>query len=56
VERVILEAGLPPLGGAALTKEQTQALVQKGYRLLWHQFDVLILKQFVRQTAQWRSI
>jgi hypothetical protein len=54
-ERVILEAGLP-LGGAALTKEQTQALVQKGYRLLWHQFDVLILKQFVRQTAQWRSV
>jgi hypothetical protein len=27
-ERVILEAGIP-LGGAALTKEQTQALVQR---------------------------
>jgi 4-hydroxy-2-oxoheptanedioate aldolase len=54
-ERVILEARVP-LGGAALTKEQTQALVQKGYRLLWHQFDVLMLKQFVRQTAEWRSI
>jgi 4-hydroxy-2-oxoheptanedioate aldolase len=53
-ERVILEAGIP-LGGAALTKEQTQALRGKGYRLLWHNFDVLILKQFVQQTAQWRS-
>lgn len=54
-ERVILEAGIP-LGGVALTKEQTRALVKKGYRLLGHQFDVLILKQFVRQTAEWRSI
>ena len=54
-ERVILEAGVP-LGGAAMTKEQTRALVEKGYRLLGHQFDVLILKQFVRQTAEWRSI
>ena len=54
-ERVILEAGVP-LGGAALTKEQTRALVEKGYRLLGHQFDLLILKQFVRLTAEWRSI
>jgi 4-hydroxy-2-oxoheptanedioate aldolase len=53
-ERVILEAGIP-LGGAALTKEQTQALVEKGYRLLWHQFDVLILEQFVTQAIGWRS-
>ena len=53
-ERVILEAGIP-LGGAALTKEQTQALLKKGYRLLWHHFDVLILKEFVQQTAEWRS-
>ena len=55
VEQVVLEAGIP-LGGAALTEEQTQALVQKRYRLLWHHFDVLILKQFVRQTAAWRSV
>jgi 4-hydroxy-2-oxoheptanedioate aldolase len=54
-ERVILESGIA-LGGAALTEEQTRALVKKGYRLLWHQFDVLILKQFVRQTAEWRSV
>jgi 2-keto-3-deoxy-L-rhamnonate aldolase RhmA len=53
-ERVILEAGIP-LGGAAMTKEQTQALTKKGYRLLWHNFDVLMLQQFVRQTAEWRA-
>lgn len=53
-ERVIQEAGIP-LGGAALTKQQTQELVKKGYRLLLHHFDVLILKQFVQQTAEWRS-
>jgi 4-hydroxy-2-oxoheptanedioate aldolase len=44
-----------PLGGGALTPEQTRALMGRGYRLLWHQFDVLILKQFVRQTAAWRA-
>ena len=44
-----------PLGGGALTPEQTRALMSRGYRLLWHQFDVLILKQFVRQTAAWRA-
>jgi len=54
-ERVILEWGIA-LGGAALTEEQTRVLIKKGYRLLWHQFDVLILKQFVRQTAEWRSV
>jgi 4-hydroxy-2-oxoheptanedioate aldolase len=54
-ERIILEAGIP-LGGAALTQEQTQLLMKKGYRLLWHHFDVLILKHFVRQTAAWRSL
>ena len=53
-ERVIGESGIP-LGGAALTMEQTQALLEKGYRLLWHAFDVLVLKQFVQQTAGWRS-
>jgi 4-hydroxy-2-oxoheptanedioate aldolase len=53
-ERVIGESGIA-LGGAALTQEQTQALLKKGYRLLWHAFDVLMLKQFVRQAAEWRS-
>lgn len=54
-KRVILESGIA-LGGAAPTEEQTRALVKKGYRLFWYQFDVLILKQFVRQTAEWRSV
>jgi len=38
-----------------LTEERTQALLPKGYRLLVHQFDVLILKQFVWQAAAWRD-
>lgn len=54
VERVIMDCGIP-LGGAALTQQQTHALVEKGYRLLWHNFDVLMLKQSVRQAAEWRS-
>lgn len=54
IERVALAAGIP-LGGAALDPEQTRRLVERGYRLLWHGFDVLALQQFVRQTAQWRS-
>jgi len=53
-ERVIDEAGIP-LGGVAQTREQTRALMEKGYRILWHGFDVLVLKQFVRQAAQWRA-
>lgn len=54
-ERVILEAGIP-LGGLAMTREKTQELLGTGYRLLWHNFDLLIIKQFVRQTAEWRSV
>jgi 4-hydroxy-2-oxoheptanedioate aldolase len=53
-EKLIRDAKIP-LGGGALTPEQTRALMSRGYRLLWHQFDVLILKQFVRQTAAWRA-
>lgn len=51
-ERAILAAGIP-LGGAALTKEQTQSIVNRGYRVLVHNFDVLILKQYVQQTFEW---
>ncbi len=53
-EGVIGEAGIP-LGGTAMTREQTRALAEKGYRLLWHGFDVLVLKEAVRQAAEWRS-
>lgn len=54
LERVILAAGIP-LGGAALTREQTQALLGRGYRLPVHGFDVLMLAGLVRQTAEWRD-
>src|SRR5215475_2144141 len=47
-ERAILAAGIA-LGGAALTQEQTQVLLKRGYRVLAHHFDVLMLKQFVQQ-------
>ncbi|MEP7023961.1 MAG: aldolase/citrate lyase family protein [Actinomycetota bacterium] len=53
-ERVILEAGIP-LAGAAMTQEQTRDLIGRGYRVLWHGFDVLMLAQDVRQTAAWRA-
>ncbi len=52
-ERVILEAGIP-LGAAALTREQTQAIVGRGYRLPVHGFDVLMLGDLVRQATEWR--
>lgn len=51
---VILRAGIP-LGGAALTEGQTEGLAARGCRLLWHNFDVLMLKQYVKETFQWRS-
>lgn len=53
LERVIFEAGIP-LGAAALTREQTRALLERGYRLPVHGFDVLMLGGLVRQTAEWR--
>jgi 4-hydroxy-2-oxoheptanedioate aldolase len=54
-ERVILEANIP-LGGAALSSDQTKVLLKRGYRILAHGFDVLMLKQYVRQTADWRRV
>lgn len=54
-ERVILSSGIP-LGGVGQSHEQTGILVEKGYRVIWHAFDVLVLTQFVRQTGQWRTL
>jgi 4-hydroxy-2-oxoheptanedioate aldolase len=54
LERVILEAGIP-LGAAGLTREQTQALLDRGHRVLVNGFDVLMLGGAVRQTAEWRQ-
>lgn len=53
LERVILGAGIP-LGASALTREQTRTLLDRGYRLPVHGFDVLMLSGLVRQTAEWR--
>ena len=53
LERVILDAGIP-LGAAALTREQTRAILERGYRLPAHGFDVLMLGGLVRQAAEWR--
>src|SRR5215213_6766070 len=54
LERAILGAGIP-LGAAALTREQTRELLGRGHRLLVHGFDVLMLGNLVRQTAEWRQ-
>lgn len=54
LERVILASGVP-LGALALTREQTRSLLGRGYRLLVHGVDVLMLGGLVRQTAEWRD-
>ncbi len=51
-ERVIMEHRIP-LGGVAMNKEQTQSLIQRGYRVLAHHFDVLMLRQMARQMMEW---
>ncbi len=53
LERAILGAGIP-LGGVAFTREQTQALIARGYRVAVHGFDVLMLGGLVREAASWR--
>jgi 4-hydroxy-2-oxoheptanedioate aldolase len=53
LEGVILEAGIP-LAALAQTREQTQALLGRGYRLPVHGVDVLMLGGFVRQATEWR--
>jgi 4-hydroxy-2-oxoheptanedioate aldolase len=52
-ERVILEHGIP-LGAAALTREQTRAILSRGYRLPVQSFDVLMLAGLVSEAAGWR--
>jgi 4-hydroxy-2-oxoheptanedioate aldolase len=53
LERAILGAGIP-LGGVAPTREQTRAILGRGYRLPVHGFDVLMLGGLVREAAGWR--
>ena len=42
-----------PLGGVALTAEQSASLIAKGYRVLLHGFDVLMLKSQVASFVTW---
>lgn len=53
IEKAVLEAGIP-LGGVGFTKDATQVLIEKGYRLLGG-FDVLWLKGAVAQSKSWLS-
>ena len=43
-----------PLGGVAFTREQSAALAAKGYRVLLHGFDVLMLKERTAAFKNWR--
>lgn len=52
VERAALQQGIP-LGAIALTREQTAPLIAKGYRVLLHGFDVLMLKGQVAAFQSW---
>jgi 4-hydroxy-2-oxoheptanedioate aldolase len=52
LERAILKARIP-LGGAALTRDQTHALLARGYTVPSHGFDTLMLADFVRQARAW---
>ncbi|MBC5768567.1 HpcH/HpaI aldolase family protein [Ramlibacter albus] len=52
LEKTVLAAGIP-LGGAAMTREQSLAMRARGYTLMAHHFDVLVLGQFVRESRSW---
>lgn len=52
IEQAALRAGMP-LGGVALTPEQTAALVARGHRVLIQAFDVLLLAERVRAFKTW---
>ena len=42
-----------PLGGVAMTADRSAALIAKGYRVLVHGFDVLMLKSQVASFMTW---
>ena len=52
IERAATTAGVP-LGGFAPTPEATGALLGRGYRFLFHGFDVAMLADQVRGFADW---
>ena len=52
LERAVASSQLPA-GSAASTPEQTASLIAKGYRVLFHGFDVLMLKERVETFKTW---
>lgn len=52
IEHAVFASGVP-IGGAALTAEQSASLIAKGYRVLIHGFDVLMLKQQITAFKTW---
>lgn len=52
IERAAAASGVP-LGGIALTADQSASLIAKGYRVLIHGFDVLLLKEQVTGFRTW---
>ena len=48
-----MESSQVPRGGVAFTPESSRALIAKGYRLLFHGFDVLMLEERVRTFQTW---
>ena len=52
IERAATAKGVP-LGGVALTAEQSASLIAKGYRVLLHGFDVLMLRSQVASFMTW---
>jgi 4-hydroxy-2-oxoheptanedioate aldolase len=55
VEQAILKAGIA-LGASAFTREQTHGNIGRGHRILVYGFDVLMLKQHVRQAVEWSRV
>jgi 4-hydroxy-2-oxoheptanedioate aldolase len=54
IERVAAAAGMP-LGGFAMSEEQTRRVLARGYRILGHGFDALVLGQAMREALAWRQ-
>jgi 4-hydroxy-2-oxoheptanedioate aldolase len=52
IEQAAAANGIP-LGGAALSAEQSASLIAKGYRVLIHGFDVLMLKNQIASFMTW---
>lgn len=52
IERAVARHPVP-LGGAGLSSDQSAALIARGYRVLFHGFDILMLKDAVAGVMRW---